>query len=461
MKTPFRHADTPPSAGLSAVPRSLLFSELLWFMRLRWAAGAAVVALGAAAIAADGPGATAGAAVAIGAAILLYNTAAAVAARRLPGLGAAGPRLLRFAAAQIYLDVLALTALAMLTGGLGSPLMGFFVIHMVFAGLLQPMRWAFASAAFAICAFVAALAATSGLPAEAPAVLALAGWVATLLITVYLTDRIARALYLREQARLRQNHRLRALAAKLRDQQAAMVQHEKLAAMGRLAAGVAHEINNPLSNMDSVLQLMQRSGGGGSPERLEALREQIRRIHGTVGQLTTLAHPDKGRVEAISANDLVRSALELVAFDHRLRRIRVEEDFHEPSPRLLASRQSLQQVLMNLLLNAVDALEVVEDPRIELSTSLEGDACLIGVADNGPGIPQGDLQRIFEPFFTTKPVGKGTGLGLSISHSLVREHRGEIVAANRGGAVFTVRLPALGQPGGRRADAEVAAGAAP
>jgi len=244
---------------------------------------------------------------------------------------------------------------------------------------------------------------------------------------------------------MRQVHRIRDISSRLRTHERAMVQHEKMVAMGRMAAGVAHEIANPLAAMDSVLQLMQRNPGAPKPQTVTALREQIQRIHRTIRELTAFAHPGQGRSEVASINDVVRAALKMISFDGRLRTTRLETDFQDSAGSARLNPHALQQVLTNLVSNALDATAAVDSPRIIVATRREGAECIVEVRDNGCGITAPDLDRIFEPFFTTKPVGQGTGLGLSISAGLVREQGGRISVQSRPGAgtVFAVALPAV------------------
>jgi signal transduction histidine kinase len=413
-------------------------------MRLRWAAGAAIlIAAVVRTVLAEGDSDPLLQAL-IGAALLSVNALFIIAVRRAPVLQHNYNALLRFAAIQIHLDLLLLTALVALSGGADSPVAGFYAVHMVFAGLLLPRSRAYAAAGAAIglLALGMGIAGQWGEGLAAP--FRFLGLAAALVFTVYLSDRIARTLYRREHARVRQTRRLREITSLLRAQQAAMIQHEKMAAMGRLAAGVAHEINNPLAGMDSALQLMERNPASIRPATIKALREQVRRIHGTVRELTAFAHPDRGRIEPAPLNEVVAAALHMLEFDHRLRRVRVQTELSEFAGLAMIAPRTVQQVLMNLVINALDAMADTSEPVLSLRTRREGNWSVVEISDNGCGIRPDHLDRVFEPFFTTKPVGAGTGLGLSISASLVSELRGEIsVTSHPGaGAMFTLRLPA-------------------
>jgi two-component system C4-dicarboxylate transport sensor histidine kinase DctB len=273
-----------------------------------------------------------------------------------------------------------------------------------------------------------------------------------MVVTVFLVDRVSRAMYRHEAVRRAEIRRVNVMSEQLKEHQRALIQGEKLAAMGRLAAGIAHEITNPLASMDSVLQLMERKGGDATirSTTLASLREQIHRIYRTIRQLTTFAHPGSGEVESTSVNSIVHASLELLALNHSLPRIDVRQELSPDAGSARVNAHAIQQVLTNLLANALDAVAEREDARIAVRTSRRDGWCVIEVVDNGSGIAPEHLAKVFDPFFTTKPVGKGTGLGLSISLSLVREQGGELSVVSEqsaplgggtgGGTVFTLKL---------------------
>lgn len=242
--------------------------------------------------------------------------------------------------------------------------------------------------------------------------------------------------------RKRSEAELRELNETLRRQQQALIQHEKMAAMGQMAAGVAHEISNPLASMDSLLQLIQRR-----PERIQeetagVLREQVARIERVVRQMKDFAHPNETEWADVQLNDLVDGALGMVRFDHRTRRVDVVRSFQDDAGTVHVMPHAIQQVLVNLILNALDAMASSGKPRLVVATKRFEEWCVIEVLDNGKGIPEKDLPHVFEPFFTTKPVGQGTGLGLSISYSLVERHGGriEVQSSASEGTRFSIYL---------------------
>lgn len=421
----------------------LLHRELRWLMQLRWIAGVAVAAAGVVNWRWGRWYPMEYQPVVLGGAILAYNALFGLISRGLPLLPFRSRGLFVFASAQIFVDLACLVALTLWTGGLRSPVLGFFFFHMIFASLVQHRGWAYATGLMAITALGAGLWATGRWPHDQADRFVAIGWATTMLITVFLTDRITRALYRRELARARKVHRMRSMSAKLRAHQHALIQSEKMSAMGQMAAGIAHEINNPLASMDSVLQLMQRNPGVPRPESVSALREQIQRIHRTVRQLTSFAHPGHGDVESVSINSVVRSCLEMLALNRRVRGIQIESSLAEDLGIARTNPHALQQVLTNLVMNAIDATADSPAPRIIVRTARSGDWAVVEVADTGTGIAPENIGRVFEPFFTTKPIGEGTGLGLSISARLVRDQGGQITVASElgRGTTFTVRLP--------------------
>jgi two-component system C4-dicarboxylate transport sensor histidine kinase DctB len=282
------------------------------------------------------------------------------------------------------------------------------------------------------------------LPVQRQDALVFVGWFVALLITVYLTGNITRSLNRQRLRLLRQRHRIRSMSKETRWQKKAMVQQDKMAAMGEMAAGVAHEIANPLACMDSLLQLIQRK-----PERLqdgtvEKLREQVGRISQIVRQLTHFAHPAGEKWEKVAIGDVIARAVQMARFDPRFRdgKVRFTQRIGTEKADVMAQPHALEQVLVNIILNALDAMADEPASHLDIHAWQDKHACFIEITDNGRGILPEHMARLFEPFFTTKPVGKGTGLGLAISYKLVRSHGGNLEAESPGkGAKFRISLP--------------------
>jgi PAS domain S-box-containing protein len=229
-------------------------------------------------------------------------------------------------------------------------------------------------------------------------------------------------------------------------QREALHQSEKLSALGSLLAGVAHELNNPLSVVVGYAALLRASSNDPkNRDRAERIHAAANRCSRIVKSYLALARKKPAARTAVQVNDLIEAALEFASYGLRTRDVEVVCDLEADLPTLLADGDQLVQVFMNLMVNAQHALQLTAPPRrLRITSRRAPDGVCIEVADNGPGIPPEIASRIFEPFFTTKPQGVGTGIGLSVSAGIVAGHGGEIEVgrAADGGAVFTIRLPA-------------------
>ncbi len=227
-----------------------------------------------------------------------------------------------------------------------------------------------------------------------------------------------------------------------------LVQSEKLAAVGQLVSGVAHELNNPLTSIAGLSEFLLEQKELGKKDRghLQVIQEQAERASRIVRNLLTFARKGGTERVPVDLNDVIRRTLSLTSYDLKLKDISVERELSGALPDVFGDRHGLQQVVLNLVTNAAHA--VAENPRerpreIIVSTWFDGQVHL-RVADTGPGIPDDVAQSVFTPFFTTKEPGKGTGLGLSITYSIVESHGGQITLeprGPRGGAAFRVDLP--------------------
>jgi len=255
-----------------------------------------------------------------------------------------------------------------------------------------------------------------------------------------------------------------------------LIQTEKMMSIGGLAAGMAHEINNPLGGImqssqvvlnrltkDSMVNRQAAREAGCDLESvrrflrgrdiifmIEAMRESAIRAAQIVGSMLEFSRAGEVTMACIPLAELLDKTAELCAtdFDHHIkydfRSIRVTREYDPATPEALGSRTQIQQVFMNLMANAAHALAGLESPSLTLRTAPEGAMARVEIEDNGPGMPEDVRKRIFEPFFTTKGVGEGTGLGLSLSYFIItNNHNGtiEVESAPGRGTRFIIRLP--------------------
>jgi two-component system NtrC family sensor kinase len=220
---------------------------------------------------------------------------------------------------------------------------------------------------------------------------------------------------------------------------------EKMAAVGTLAAGVAHEVNNPLGGVLTCLENMRAdpSNEAMREKYLPLIQSGVERIQRTVVNLLDFSRKRPLRLESTSINDSLRRVIELAGYQLRKGRIEVRLSLHPDDPRVMADRSQMEQLFLNLVLNALQAMP--EGGTLTLLTEVSDGQVLADVRDTGGGIPPEIRDRIFDPFFTTRGVGEGTGLGLAVSDSIVAAHGGRIEVTSRlgGGSTFHVRLPRL------------------
>lgn len=260
----------------------------------------------------------------------------------------------------------------------------------------------------------------------------------------------------------------------LKQAQQQLVHSEKMASLGRLVAGVAHELNNPISFVFGNMHALKRYGeritryisaidSGTDENALKALRDDLRidnvlkdigslidgtlegaeRVSDIVQDLRRYSGSQKEQARLINICSVIETATHWV-----LKATRIKPELHfDKSKRIeiMVCKGQVHQILVNLVQNAVDVLENHPSPKIDISCTEQDGKVAIQVRDNGPGIPEEELSRVFDPFFTSKPVGKGTGLGLYISYGLAADQGGDLQVANHpdGGAIFTLTLPAV------------------
>jgi C4-dicarboxylate-specific signal transduction histidine kinase len=237
----------------------------------------------------------------------------------------------------------------------------------------------------------------------------------------------------------------------LRQKQEQLVQAGKLATLGELTTGIAHELNNPLNNIGLYVgnAIDRIELGLAEPEKEDMLRElegaleQVRKASEIISHLRTFGRAASVIFEPVAVDDVIERSLSLMQEQLRLRQIAVELDLDAPDAVVMGNPIQLEQVFINLLTNARDAL--VDEPRrmIHIACSVRPPIVAVTFTDTGPGIPAELEQRIFDPFFTTKEVGAGTGLGLSITYGIIQEHEGTIAVEGRPGqgARFLIELP--------------------
>jgi C4-dicarboxylate-specific signal transduction histidine kinase len=225
--------------------------------------------------------------------------------------------------------------------------------------------------------------------------------------------------------------------------QAELVAADRLATIGKLAAGVAHEVGNPLSGILGYLSVLRMRGAGqqGTLEVVDRIEDEVKRIDGIVRGLLEMGRPSRGKAQPLDVRPLVDGCVKMVTSMRENAQVHIDVACAEGTF-LSAEAGPLAQVLVNLLLNGCQAMGGRGTLKVKVTTAAGSGA--IVVEDEGPGIPPEVLPRLFTPFFTTKPPGQGTGLGLAVSRHLLGQFDGRLTAENRegGGARFTITLPA-------------------
>src|SRR5438270_9647863 len=222
-----------------------------------------------------------------------------------------------------------------------------------------------------------------------------------------------------------------------------LIQSEKLASMGQLVGGAAHELNNPLTAMLGYSELL--SGTELTPEQrslTEKMAQQTKRVRSLVSSLLSFAKQVPSSKTPVDVNAVLQTCLKLCQPQMEFARVSASTQMSSPLPRVYADSNQLLQVFSHIVNNAVHAMTDKAGGTITVSTSSEGRSVMILFSDTGPGILE--PARVFDPFYTTRPVGQGIGLGLSACYGIIQEHGGKISCRNResGGAVFQIDLPA-------------------
>jgi len=235
-------------------------------------------------------------------------------------------------------------------------------------------------------------------------------------------------------------------------------QSEKLAALGELVAGVAHELNNPLAGISAFAQLLLEEEELTDDQRESArlIKREADRAVSVIRDLLLFSRKTGPSTGPIDLNELVQLTLRLRAYSLRSSGVVVETHLDPALPELAGDDQKLQQVILNLIVNAEYAMRRATTKRLVIRTAHEGDVVVAEISDTGAGMSEETLKRIFEPFFTTKPAGEGTGLGLSVSYGIIEAHNGTLTvdSALGRGTTFRIVLPvprAYARPRGRLA----------
>jgi PAS domain S-box-containing protein len=218
-----------------------------------------------------------------------------------------------------------------------------------------------------------------------------------------------------------------------------MMHSEKLSALARISAGVAHEIGNPLTSISSYVQILREMDFDEfTKESLDTIAKHINRISDIVRQMSSFSKTSTSDLKHHDVHELVNLTLDLVKYDKRMKNITVNLQIPKALPKVIVDETQSIQVFMNIILNAADAMS--NEGTLDITAKQQDREVEISFSDSGPGIPADHLEKIFDPFFTTKE--KGTGLGLAVSYNIIKSYRGDIVVENKpgGGTIFKVRL---------------------
>lgn len=219
-------------------------------------------------------------------------------------------------------------------------------------------------------------------------------------------------------------------------------QSEKLAVLGQLSAGIAHEIGNPLTSISSLVQILQRRADTDYTKKtLVEVKDNIDRISKIVRELVDFSRPPGTERSLIYIDEIVKTALGIVKYDNRVKEVDFKTVLAPEPPQISVIPDQLLQVFVNILFNALDAIE--GRGKIKIKTEFDSVNIYTHITDNGCGIPEENIEKLFEPFFTTKTVGKGTGLGLSVSYGIIKKFNGDILVKStvNKGSTFTIVIP--------------------
>ncbi len=231
-----------------------------------------------------------------------------------------------------------------------------------------------------------------------------------------------------------------------------LIHAQKMESIGLLAAGLAHEVGNPLASISSLVQVIQRTNKDEfTNQKLELIKSQINRISKIIRDLVNFSRQSNYELQSTDINKVLKSAIEIARVSKKAKGINFVEEYEQDIPILYLVPDQLQQVFLNILINAIDALCIDADsmsyfhpnPQIISKTYKDPNRVFISITDNGIGIPESAIEKIFDPFYTTKKVGEGTGLGLWVSYNIIKSFQGEIQVSSseNEGTTFTIVLP--------------------
>lgn len=239
---------------------------------------------------------------------------------------------------------------------------------------------------------------------------------------------------------------LRNANEKLAEMQRELVQSEKLASLGQLSSGIAHEINNPLTIMTGLCELLiLEEKDKSKKEDLISIKTQTERCRNIILNLLEFAEQNKMEKHAVDINEVLKKTITVCEEKNKDIGIKLSVDLADKLGPVLANENQLKHVFLNIVCNSFDAVLSAKEPELTIRSEIKDKKVVVTFADNGPGIPDKNIDKIFDPFFTTKEVGKGTGLGLSIAYGIILEHEGNIkVKSKEGkGSAFIVELPII------------------
>jgi PAS domain S-box-containing protein len=232
-----------------------------------------------------------------------------------------------------------------------------------------------------------------------------------------------------------------------------MMQADKLASIGELSSGIAHEINNPLNVILGYTQLLLRNEVKASDRHadLKTIEKHVRNCKSIVEDLLSFARKSETRKDRVHIESIIENVIKFVQQHSNFEDIRVEGTYDRSIPPMMLDEKKIKQVLINLFMNAIHAVD--RKGRIRISTELDrhSNKIFIRISDDGYGIEKNNISKIFDPFFTTKPTGEGTGLGLSVSYGIIKDHGGDILVDSEPGkgSIFTIVMPMEGKYQGR------------